>query len=86
MARTDLAIVKRNAIFVKEKKDGRYVYVRRPFDIVEYNWGDTSANRTYIQPHFNSTFTRSVRSPVYDDIRIYDAPPDFDLCGRGSGL
>jgi len=86
MARTATAIVKRNAIFVKERKDGREVYVRRPYDLVEYNWGDASANRAYLQPHFGVTQSKSVRSEVYDDIRIFDTPPDWDLIGRGSDL
>ena len=84
MARTNQAVVKRNAVFVKEKRDGKDVYVRRPYDLVEYNWGEVSANRAYLQPHFGTT-SRAVRSVIYDDIRIYDSPPDWDLCGRGSG-
>lgn len=86
MARTDKAIVKRNAIFVKERKNGRDVYVRRPYDLVEYNWGDTTANATYLQPHYGHTQSRETRSEVYDDVRFLSEPPPWDLIGRGSDL
>lgn len=85
MARTAQAIVKRNAIFVKEMKNGKAVFVRRPYDLVEYNWGDTTANATYLQPHYGHTQSRTERAEVYDDIRFYDTPPLWDIC-PGSGL
>lgn len=85
MARTEKAIVKRSAIFVIEMKDGKKVYVRRPYDLVEYNWGDTSANRAYLQPCFGRRSAEE-KSEVYDDVRFFDRAPDWDLIGRGSDL
>jgi hypothetical protein len=85
MARTAQAIVKRNAIFVKEMKDGHQVYVRRPYDLVEYNWGEEGI-KTYLQPHFGQPQSKTLRSEVYDDVRFYSTPPDWDLIGRGSDL
>ena len=85
MPRASKPIVKRNAIFVKEKRDGQTVYVQRPYDIVELVWGDANPNPTYIQPHFNS-LSKTLRSVVYDDMRFYDIAPEWDLIGRGSDL
>jgi hypothetical protein len=85
MARTGTPIVTRNAVYVKERKDGKDVFVQRPYDLVELNWGDANPNPTYIQPH-GYTLSKSLRSRVYDDVRYYDAPPVWDLSGGGSGL
>ena len=84
MARSAEPIVKRYGVYVKERKDGKPVFVQRPYDVVELVWGDANPNPTYLQPHFN-TLSKSLRSRVYDDVRFYDAPPPWDLVG-GSDL
>ncbi len=50
----DKAIVKRTAVFVKELREGKHVYIREPYDIVEYDRSHqaSGANKleTYCQP------------------------------------
>jgi hypothetical protein len=85
MARTALPIVKQVAVFVKERKDGQPVFVRRPYDIVELNWGDGTGPNTYMRPAFGRRSVQE-KSEVYHDVRFYDRAPDWDLCGGGSDL
>jgi hypothetical protein len=51
---TDKAIVTRKAVFIKELRNGAFVYIREPYDIVEYDRSHqaTGAVRlgTYAQP------------------------------------
>jgi len=107
MARTVQAKVRTFAIFVKELRNDRStvpnkrssVYIRRPYNIVEYDWSDGNPVKTYLQPAglrlprgggepaVSSSIDSipvglegSVRTQeVYDDVRIYDTPPDFDM-------
>lgn len=85
MARTALPIVSQVAVFVKERKDGRDVFVRRPYDLVELNWGDGTGPNTYLRPSFGRR-SREEKSEVYADVRFFDTPPKWDLIGGGSDL
>ena len=80
MARRDQAIVKRFAIFVKDWRGGSYVYRHRPYDVVEYDWGE-GERKTYLQPHFGHTRSRTLSEEVYDDVRFYSSAPEWDLTG-----
>jgi|SRR3990167_813897 len=103
MARTAQAKIRRFAVFVKELRNNRTtatgqkseVFVRRPYDIVEYDWSDGRAKQTYIQPNGSSrpTTTLTASTPiygkrtqaqaeeVYDDLKIFDKAPDWDKFG-----
>jgi hypothetical protein len=82
MARTDLAKIKRTAVFVKERRDGKDAFIRRPYDVVEYNWGDGNLP-TYLQPHFGRPRSMTLDEEMYDDVRFYSTTPDWDLvCPR----
>lgn len=83
MARTDQAIIKRYIVFVKRNTDGgaNVQYQHRPYDVVEYDWGDGS-RETYLQPHFGVTRSPSEASEIYDGIRVYDNFPDWDFISR----
>jgi hypothetical protein len=82
MARRDQAIVKRYAVFVKQRRDGHDYFIRRPYDSVEYNWGDGDV-KTYLQLRIGSGFSRSVNEEGYDDVRIYSTPPAWDIINHG---
>lgn len=92
--RTVTARVKTYAIFVKAvvKNDrGGNVeqYIRRPYNIVEYDWNNGEPVRTYLQPAGRRSMGLDARAVAndlgaayfnesYDDIRVYDVPPTFD--------
>lgn len=73
--RTAQAVVKRSAVFVRERRAGKDTFIRRPYDIVEYFWGN-AAPVTYLQPHSGREGTIEY---VYDDIRTYSVTPDWDV-------
>lgn len=75
---TLFAKVKRTAVYVKEKIDGVDVFVHRPYDIVEYDYG-TGSRDTYLLPHFGKTQSETGVTEVYDDIRVFKTAPDWDL-------
>jgi hypothetical protein len=83
MARTEQAIVKRYIVFVRKGIEGGATtqYNRRPYDVVEYNWGDGN-KETYLQPHFGQSRSASETEELYDGIRIYDTFPDWDFISR----
>jgi hypothetical protein len=76
--RRSQATVKRVAIFVKERGDGCEKYIRRPYDVVEYFWGNAPPT-TYIQPCMGRPLSRSEVDERYDDVRFYSTPPPWDL-------
>ena len=102
--RTATARIRTYAIFVKRERvvypSGRRetLYVRRPYNIVEYDWNDGNPVKTYIQPNgrrslgldaraVNSDLGSAYFNEVYDDIRVYDTPPSFDtVYGSGQNL
>lgn len=81
-ARAAQAIVKRYAVFVKITYAGggtnpqQFQFVRRPYDIVSYNWGN-GEEYTYIQPSARGN-SRTLDSEVYDGVRFYDVSPPWD--------
>ncbi len=98
--RTATARVKTYAIFVKRDYIDLYgrkstLYVRRPYNIVEYDWNDGNPVKTYLQPAgrrgnqqgalgqaagaVNVDLGSAYFLEAYDDVRIYDRPPDFDI-------
>ena len=81
MARTNQAKVRRFIVFVITRRDNVNYYDRRPYDVVEYNWGE-GALETYLQPHFGSTRSAIEREEIYDDLRIYTEYPIWDLFPR----
>ena len=88
--RTPQAKIRRYAVFVKELRNDRTnakqkstVYVRRPYNIVDYDWNDGNGHKTYIEPTGGRPRARSEREEVYDDVKIFDTPPDWDKVGRG---
>jgi hypothetical protein len=78
MARFDQAKVRRTAIFIKEWRAGKDFYTRRPYDVVEYNWGDGPPD-VYLQPHMGRPMSRTEDEEAYDDVRFYSTPPEWDL-------
>ena len=90
------ARIKTYAIFVKQnaintKTGGRTErFVRRPYNIVEYDWNNGEPVRTYLQPAgprrtlgqsagaVTVDFGSIYNIEVYDDVRFYDTPPSFD--------
>ena len=103
--RTATARVRTYAIFVKRERvapSGRRetIYVRRPYNIVEYDWNDGNPVKTYLQPAgrggrkesatgqaagaTNTDFGSAYFAEVYDDIRVYDTPPAFDSIYGGA--
>ncbi len=78
MARTAQATIKRFAIFVKERRQGKDVFVFRPYDVVELNDGDGPA-KTYLQPHCHRIRSASEDEVLYDDVRTYNQAPEWDL-------
>ena len=92
--RTVTARVRTYAIFVKtvcknERGGNVEAYVRRPYNIVEYDWNDGNPVKTYLQPAGRRSLgldARAVNNDLgsayfnesYDDIRVYDTPPSFD--------
>ena len=86
-ARSSQAVVKRFAVYVREYSEGKYMYLARPYDLVEYDWGNGEVIQ-YIQPHHSSGYSRvgaaaasanKMAREAYDDVRIYNTPPWFDL-------
>jgi hypothetical protein len=77
--------VKRIAVFVKERRDSRDVYDRRPWDFVDYDFGtdEPLRNKRYIQLRYDSADSRSARNPI-DGLYIFDTPPAGDVAGAGS--
>lgn len=87
--RTAQAKIRRYAVFVKELRNDRTtakqkstVYIRRPFNIVEYDWSDGNPKKTYLEPTGGRSKARSEVEEVYDDLKIFDTPPDWDKFGR----
>src|SRR3990167_2830599 len=97
MARTAQAKIRRFAVFVKELRNNRTtatgqkstVFVRRHYDIVEYDWSDDRAKQTYIQPNGSSrpttTLTDDISNPKIRGARaqaqaeeVYDDLKIFD--------
>ena len=76
--RTDQATVKRYAIYVKRQSNGVKKYLQRPYDVVSYNWNDGNPETTYVQFHGYRNASRTLDEVVYDDVRFYDNPPDWD--------
>lgn len=81
MARTAQATVRRFIVFVKVRRDNVDYLDRRPYDVVEYNWGEGPLE-TYLQPHFGSTRSPSETEELYHDIRVYSEYPTWDLMPR----
>ena len=80
MARYAQAKIRRIAIFVKDWRGGSYAYDHRPYDVVEYDWGE-GERKTYLQPHFGRSRSGTVATEMYDDVRFYTTAPEWDLSG-----
>jgi hypothetical protein len=78
MARYAQAKIRRIAIFVKDWRGGSYAYDHRPYDVVEYDWGE-GERKTYLQPHFGRTRSATLDDEIYNDVRFYSTPPEWDL-------
>ena len=77
MARTVLTPkVKRTAVFVKDARDGHAVYVRRPYDIVEFDEG-TGTRDAYLQIFPGGGAMADTE--LYDEVRTYNIPPAWDI-------
>ena len=84
----DQAIVRRTAVFVKAKRNGKDVYIRQPYDHVEYDraepQGIAGPNKTYYQPFGGKARARGKGAigsynttnveVVYDELLILDRP------------
>jgi len=89
--RTPQAKIRRFAVFVKELRNNRTtalgqkstVFIRRPYNIVEYDWSDGRQLQTYVEPIGDRPRSRSETDEVYDDLKIFETPPDWDKVGRG---
>ena len=46
------AIVKRTAVFIKELRNGAYVYIREPYDIVEYDRSHQAAGANKLTTYY----------------------------------
>ena len=88
--RTAQAKIRRYAVFVKEIRSNRTtagqkseVFVRRPYNIVEYDWNDGNPKQTYLEPTGGRPIARSESEEVYDELKVFDTPPSWDKVGRG---
>jgi len=91
MARTVEAKIRRYAVFVKERRNDRTnagqastVYLRRPYNIVEYDWNDGNPFKTYVEPTGGRTRAMSEAQEVYDEVKIFENPPTYDSVYGGS--
>jgi hypothetical protein len=81
-ARAAQAIVKRYAVFIKIAYAGggtnpqHFQFVRRPYDIVSYDWQNGEVY-TYLQPRGRGN-SPTLDDEVYDGVRFYDPPPSWD--------
>ena len=81
--RRDQAIVKTAAVFVKRVSRNETQYIRRPYNIVTRDYRDGNPPKSYIEPIGTRPRSPSESAEVYDEIKVYDTPPDFDTIGRG---
>lgn len=71
-------VVKRFAVYVRRVANGVEQLVRRPYDVVAYDWGNGEST-TYLQP-FSYYGTQPTQvEDVYAGIRIYDKAPIWDI-------
>ena len=75
-ARNAQATVRRFAVYVRRVVTGVETLVRRPYDVVEYRWGN-GEQYTYLQPYFG--VSRTLDEDIFDGIRIYDKAPVWDI-------
>ena len=82
------AIVKRTAVFVRELRDGKVVYIRQPYDEVEYDRAGpqdvAGPNKTYYQPYSGKarargtgsvgSYTTTSAEEIYDELKVLDRP------------
>lgn len=78
MPKTATAKIQRFAVFLKTKRDGVDNFIRKPYDVVSYDYSDGLGPQTFLQP------VAGRRSPMeteelYDGIRIYDTRPAWDI-------
>ena len=81
MARATTPVQNRTAVFVRSRRDNKYVYVRRPYDIIELDWKN-GGKPTYIQPHCGNTRTPSENEEVYSRVEIFEDYPTWDWFAR----
>ncbi len=88
---TTKAIVKRTAVFIKEKRNGADVFIREPYDYVEYDRTHQSVkgpNQTFIlfngkmrpapggtEYRFHGNDSTTDVQEVYDEILVLDQRP-----------
>lgn len=63
------------AIYIKQVSSGVTKFIREPYNVVSLDFGDGSAVSTYVEPCSGGFRSPSERQTIYDEIRIYDAPP-----------
>ena len=66
-------VVYRIAVYLRTARDGgaKYKYVRQPFDLVRYDWGNGDRS-SYMQLTIGSGVTRST-NVEYDEVRFVSA-------------
>lgn len=86
MARSgNKATVKRVMVIIHERSNGVDKYIRRPYDLVEYNWGGGEI-QNFLQLRLGDTrfstlpekYGATTQREEYDDIRIYHTRPEWD--------
>ncbi len=86
MARLAQARRKVAMVLIKARLNGADVTIREPYNIVALDFGDGTPVKTYLEPagallrqpspdDANSGADASARAEVYDEVRVYDAPP-----------
>jgi hypothetical protein len=82
MSRASQPTVYRYAIFVKSRRNGKTVYNRRPYDVVELDWRN-GERYSYIQPMLGDASTHakwdSTTAQIAADRPVGGAVPDGAL-------
>jgi len=78
-------------VFIKARREGRTVYIREPYNIVEYDTSDPNRG-TFLEGIADPTLdlitgrgTKLNAELLLDEIRVYDHPP-YEYSRIGSGL
>ena len=75
MPRLENPIRKTAAIFVRSVSENKESFVREPYNVVSYDYGDGSAVQTYVEPICGRALSPLEREEKYDEVRIYDSQP-----------
>lgn len=83
MARFDQPKKYRIMVLVKTIRDGKEKFIREPYDIVRYNWGDGTV-QTGIEPTCGRALSPLESEELYDEVKTFDAPGPYAKTKIGS--